>query len=136
MQGTPTRSLSSRASTIPYAECARGAGGAVSKFWVCCAGERALETLREMDAAAVRCFRPAARKLLQELGDPEKALAMALARVTGFTAVKVGFSQRTVCGFPLVRPVQHVAASGALRHGFWPDGKDMLCIWLDVRLHA
>lgn len=36
------------------------------------------------------CFRPAARQLLQEVGDPEKALAMALARVTGFSAVKVG----------------------------------------------
>ena len=64
--------------------------GQSANFGVCCAGERALETLREMDDAAVRCFRPAARKLLQELGDPEKALAMALARVTGFTAVKVG----------------------------------------------
>ena len=65
-----------------------------------CAGERALETLREMDAAAVRCFRPAARKLLQELGDPEKALAMALARVTGFTAVKVGATARSMRVFP------------------------------------
>lgn len=36
------------------------------------------------------CFRPAARKLLEEVGDAEKALAMALARVTGFSAVKVG----------------------------------------------
>ncbi len=35
------------------------------------------------------CFRPAARQLLQEVGEPEKALAMALARVTGFSAVKV-----------------------------------------------
>ena len=56
------------------------------------AGERALETLREIDDAAVRCFRPAARQLLAEVGDPEKALAMALARVTDFSAVKVGTS--------------------------------------------
>ena len=41
------------------------------------------------------CFRPAARKLLEEVGDAEKALAMALARVTGFSAVKVG-SQRNI----------------------------------------
>jgi len=54
-----------------------------------CAGERALETLRVIDDAAVACFRPAARLLLAEVGSPEKALAMALARVTGFSAVKV-----------------------------------------------
>ena len=73
---------------------------------LCCAGERALETLREMDAAAVRCFRPAARKLLQELGDPEKALAMALARVTGFTAVKVGATAQSMKFFSLNWPVK------------------------------
>ena len=53
------------------------------------AGERALEPLRELDETAVACFRPAARQLLQEVGNAEKALAMALARVTGFSAVKV-----------------------------------------------
>ena len=58
------------------------------------AGERALETLRELDESAVACFRPAARQLLQEVGEPEKALAMALARVTGFSAVKVAFLLR------------------------------------------
>jgi hypothetical protein len=54
------------------------------------AAERVLETLRELDEAAVSCFRPAARKLLEEVGDAEKSVAMALARVTGFSAVKVG----------------------------------------------
>jgi hypothetical protein len=34
-------------------------------------------------------FRSAAAQLLQEVGDPEEALAMALARVTGFSAVRV-----------------------------------------------
>ena len=46
------------------------------------------------------CFRPAARKLLEEVGDAEKALAMALACVTGFSAVKVGSRRNTLRASP------------------------------------
>lgn len=54
-----------------------------------CAGERASETLKEVDRSVVPWFRSAAAQLLQEVGDPEEALAMALAKVTGFSAVRV-----------------------------------------------
>lgn len=34
-------------------------------------------------------FRAAAAQLLEQVGDPEEALAMALAKVTGFSTVRV-----------------------------------------------
>ena len=53
------------------------------------AGERAAAALREVDAGVVPWFREAARELLAEYTDPEEALARALAKVTGHTALQV-----------------------------------------------
>ena len=53
------------------------------------AGERALESLREVDASVVPWFRAAAEQLLGEFDDPAEALSRALARITGFSAIRV-----------------------------------------------
>ena len=53
------------------------------------AGERAAAALREVDGGVVPWFREAARDLLAEYTDPEEALARALAKVTGHTALQV-----------------------------------------------
>lgn len=53
------------------------------------AGERASESLAEVDKMVVPWFRAAAAQLLEQVGDPEEALAMALAKVTGFSTVRV-----------------------------------------------
>ena len=55
----------------------------------CPPGERALESLREVDASVVPWFQAAAKQLLGEMGSPTEALARALAKVTGYSAVKV-----------------------------------------------
>lgn len=52
-------------------------------------GERASESLAEVDKSVVPLFRAAAAQLLQQVGDPEEALAMALAKVTGFSKIRV-----------------------------------------------
>ncbi|CAL8464893.1 g4428 [Coccomyxa elongata] len=52
------------------------------------AGERASESLAEVDKTVVPLFRAAAAQLLQQVGDPEEALAMALAKVTGFSTIR------------------------------------------------
>lgn len=43
----------------------------------------------EVDKSVVPWFRAAAAQLLEQVGDPEEALAMALAKVTGFSTIKV-----------------------------------------------
>ena len=57
------------------------------------AGERAAAALREVDGGVVPWFREAARDLLAEYTDPEEALARALAKVTGHTALQVCSSE-------------------------------------------
>ena len=55
----------------------------------CGAGERALESLRDVDASVVPWFQAAAEQLLSEVSSPAEALARALAKVTGYSAVRV-----------------------------------------------
>lgn len=52
------------------------------------AAERVIETLRDVDKGVVPWFRDAAKTWLSEVGDPEEALAMALAKITGNTEMK------------------------------------------------
>ncbi|RMZ55935.1 hypothetical protein APUTEX25_004359 [Auxenochlorella protothecoides] len=52
------------------------------------AGERAVDALAEVDAGVVDAFRPAARTLLAASESAEAALAAALARITGYTALR------------------------------------------------
>ena len=59
------------------------------------AGERASESLVEVDKTVVPWFRAAAAQLLETVGDPEEALAMALAKVTGFSSIRVRTYDRT-----------------------------------------
>jgi ATP-dependent RNA helicase DDX21 len=47
------------------------------------AAERVIETLRDVDKGVVPWFRDAAKTWLKEVGDPEEALALALAKITG-----------------------------------------------------
>lgn len=54
-------------------------------------GERAVEALKEMDQQIIPWFQSAAGELLRDMG-PEKALALALAKITGNTELKVGIS--------------------------------------------
>ena len=51
-------------------------------------GERAVEALREMDDQIIPWFQTAAAELLQDM-PAEKALALALAKITGNTELKV-----------------------------------------------
>lgn len=51
-------------------------------------GERAVEALREMDQQIIPWFQSAAGELLKEM-PAEKALALALAKITGNTELKV-----------------------------------------------
>ena len=52
------------------------------------AGERAVEALSSIDEQVVPMFREAAKSLLAEL-EPEVALALALAKITGHTQLRV-----------------------------------------------
>ena len=52
-------------------------------------GERAVEALKEMDQQIIPWFQSAAGELLRDM-PPEKALALALAKITGNTELKVG----------------------------------------------
>ena len=52
------------------------------------AGERAVEALKEMDDQIIPWFQAAAAELLQDM-PAEKALALALAKITGNTELKV-----------------------------------------------
>ena len=55
----------------------------------CCGtGERAVEALKEMDQQIIPWFQTAAGELLKEM-PAEKALALALAKITGNTELKV-----------------------------------------------
>jgi len=47
------------------------------------AAERVIETLRDVDKGVVPWFKGAAKTWLDEVGDPEEALALALAKITG-----------------------------------------------------
>lgn len=47
------------------------------------AAERVIETLRDVDKGVVPWFRDAAKTWLAEVGNPEEALALALAKITG-----------------------------------------------------
>lgn len=51
-------------------------------------GERASEALKEMDDQIVPWFQAAAASLLEDMA-PEKALALALAKITGNIQLKV-----------------------------------------------
>lgn len=52
------------------------------------AADRALEMLRDVDKDVVSWFRSTAQAWLAEVGDPEEALALALAKITGTTGMK------------------------------------------------
>ena len=54
------------------------------------AGERAVEALSSIDEQVVPMFREAAKSLLAEL-EPEVALALALAKITGHTQLRVSY---------------------------------------------
>ena len=54
----------------------------------CGTGERAVEALKEMDQQIIPWFQTAAGELLKEM-PAEKALALALAKITGNTELKV-----------------------------------------------
>ena len=54
----------------------------------CGAGERAVEALKEMDQQIIPWFQSAAGELLKDM-PAEKALALALAKITGNTELKV-----------------------------------------------
>ena len=65
---------------------------------LCCpmsAGERAVEALSEMDEQIIPWFQAAAAELLQDM-PAEKALALALAKITGNTELKV-CSAKSLC---------------------------------------
>jgi ATP-dependent RNA helicase DDX21 len=47
------------------------------------AADRVIETLRDVDKGVVPWFKGAAKTWLDEVGDPEEALALALAKITG-----------------------------------------------------
>ena len=47
------------------------------------AADRVIETLRDVDKSVVPWFKAAAKTWLDEVGDPEEALALALAKITG-----------------------------------------------------
>jgi ATP-dependent RNA helicase DDX21 len=47
------------------------------------AAERVIEALRDVDKGVVPWFKDAAKTWLSEVGDPEEALALALAKITG-----------------------------------------------------
>ena len=55
-----------------------------------CAGQRAVDAVKEVDDAVIPWFREAARELLGDVSDPEEALARALAKITGHTHMQVG----------------------------------------------
>lgn len=60
-------------------------------------GERAVEALKEMDQQIIPWFQSAAGELLRDM-PPEKALALALAKITGNTELKVGIPNiHTLC---------------------------------------
>jgi hypothetical protein len=50
------------------------------------AADRVIETLRDVDKGVVPWFKGAAKSWLDEVGDPEEALALALAKITGEAA--------------------------------------------------
>lgn len=52
------------------------------------AADRALEMLRDVDKDVVSWFKTTAQAWLAEVGDPEEALALALAKITGTTGMK------------------------------------------------
>ena len=54
-------------------------------------GERAVEALKEMDEQIIPWFQSAAAELLKDM-PAEKALALALAKITGNTELKVTLS--------------------------------------------
>lgn len=60
------------------------------------AGERAVEALKEMDQQIVPWFQSAAGELLKDM-PAEKALALALAKITGNTELKVTIPTFTFC---------------------------------------
>ncbi|KAL4859742.1 DEAD-box ATP-dependent RNA helicase 7 [Chlorella vulgaris] len=52
------------------------------------AGDRAVETVKAVDASVLPFFRAAATKLLESVGSAEDALALALAKITGHVEMK------------------------------------------------
>jgi hypothetical protein len=53
-----------------------------------CSSSRAVQTVSAVDHSVVPFFREAAKKLLATIDEPEVALALALAKITGHTAMK------------------------------------------------
>lgn len=53
------------------------------------AGEKAVEALASYERSTISMFKTAASKLIQEVGSPEDAVAMALAKITGLSTLKV-----------------------------------------------
>lgn len=53
------------------------------------AGEKAVEALARYDRNVIGMFKAAAAKLVQEVGSAEDAVAMALAKITGLSGLKV-----------------------------------------------
>lgn len=68
-------------------------------------GERAVEALKEMDQQIIPWFQTAAAELLKEM-PAEKALALALAKITGNTELKVQ-PLATLCCTALIRVLLH-----------------------------
>ncbi|EFN57631.1 hypothetical protein CHLNCDRAFT_20835, partial [Chlorella variabilis] len=52
------------------------------------AGERALEAVQAVDVSVLPFFRAAAQKLLESVGSPEDAVALALAKITGHVEMR------------------------------------------------
>ncbi|KAK9823222.1 hypothetical protein WJX72_001159 [[Myrmecia] bisecta] len=78
---------------IPYIEKKAGVqferiGAPQPRDMAKAAGERAVEAIQAVDESVIPWFKEAAQKLLAEASSPEDALAMALAKITGHTAMK------------------------------------------------
>lgn len=61
--------------------------GALTHYAMC-SPCRAVQTVSAVDHSVVPFFREAAKKLLATIDEPEVALALALAKITGHTAMK------------------------------------------------
>lgn len=59
-----------------------------TEYWGA-AGEKAVEALASYERSTISMFKAAASKLIKEVGSPEDAVAMALAKITGLSTLKV-----------------------------------------------
>ncbi len=53
------------------------------------AGEKAVEALAGYERSTIGMFKTAAAKLIEDIGSPEDAVAMALAKITGLSTLRV-----------------------------------------------